>query len=118
MGKIIGICLAVLCVVLLAACVKDGADPVSSVGVSETVPSSAASASSVPEVSGGDTSLPAPLGTEQQSDPIIAESSNTVSDKEKQAILDELSSELDNALGSIGDLEALDDSDLDVNVID
>lgn len=43
---------------------------------------------------------------------VIAESSNTVSDKEKQEVLDDLSRELDEILKGIGDMEDMDDSDL------
>ena len=42
----------------------------------------------------------------------------TVSDKEKEEILNDLSSELDSALNNVNDLQDLDDSDLDVDDID
>ena len=60
-----------------------------------------------------------PQGEESQTDSsIIAKSSNTVSDKEKEEILNELSGELDDALNNVNDLKDVEDSDLDVNSID
>lgn len=49
---------------------------------------------------------------------VIAESSNTVSDKEKQEVLDDLSRELDELLKGLGDLESMDDSDLNPDNIE
>ena len=49
---------------------------------------------------------------------IIAESSNTVSDKEKQQILDELSSELDQAIETLNGLDEPDDSDMSADSIE
>ena len=49
---------------------------------------------------------------------IIAESSNTVSDKEKQQILDDLTSELGKALDTLGSLDEPDESDMDAESIE
>ena len=46
---------------------------------------------------------------------IIAESSNTVSDKEKRAMLGDLSKQIEIALGGLEALEDVDDSDLSID---
>ena len=49
---------------------------------------------------------------------IVAESSNAVSDKEKQAVLDTLSKEIDDAFNAGKNLEDIDSSDLDTGNIE
>jgi hypothetical protein len=117
MKKILCISLAVFLMIALSACVKSQ-DPAPSPSVepdttvSADVPDAAPSGDAQSQVSSdGADSLPS-------SDSIIAESSNTVSDKEIGAILDDLSGELNSALDGTKNLEDLDDSDLDVNNIE
>jgi hypothetical protein len=113
MKKVIPIVLATaLCVVLLGACVPKNS------GVSQaspSVPASASVAASNSPVTAADTTASATESAEPGASPdsvIIAESSNTISDAEKQEVLNNLMGEIDSALGSIDSLEDLDDSDL------
>jgi len=105
---------AVLCFLLLSACVKEdtpdtaaaSGDASSQPTLSETVTDTAAATES-------------DANTEATPDSvIIAESSNTISDSEKQEILEGLMGEIDSVLGSIDNLEDLDDSDLGTDDID
>lgn len=118
MKKILYISLAALLAIALSACVKKGEDPSGSAALNTAdIAEAGAEASGVlkPDVSVIESGTP---GEQASSGSIIAESSNTVSDKEIQAILDDLSGDLDSALGDAENLEDLDDSDLDVNNID
>lgn len=107
MKRIIAVSLlAVLCLMILGACVKkdtsDAAAASGSASAQATLRESADTAA-VTE-SGAAEATPGSL--------IIAESSNTISDAEKQEILDGLMGEIDSVLGSIDSLEDLEDSDL------
>lgn len=116
MKKILYISLGVLFVIALSACVRNGNAPSDAAPAASDIAEASIAASSEPEpeVSSVESETP----SEQVStSSIIAESSNTVSDKEVQAILDDLSGELDSALNDADNLEDLDDTDLDVNDI-
>lgn len=118
MRKIITVGITVtLCLLLLGACVNKGEASAEPVGASaETIgvtPEPASSAEAVSPASGAEAAGQSEAQAEVPSDPvIIAESSNTISDAEKQEILDSLMGEIDSVLGNIDDLEDLDDSDL------
>ena len=105
MKKIIAVCLlAALCLTILGACVKtDTSDAASDSASAQSTLSESADTAAVTE-SGAAEATPGSL--------IIAESSNTISDTEKQEILDGLLGEIDSVLGSIDSLEDLEDSDL------
>jgi len=73
------------------------------------------------DISGSVQASPTVTGEPQDStdDPtVIAESSNIVSDKEKQEILDALADQIDDSLGSLDELDELDDSDLNMDDIE
>ena len=109
MKKILCIGLAVFFVIALSACInKQGAASSPAVSPDNTL-SAAGTGTEPPVVSDGE---------QASSGSIIAESSNTVSDKEIEAILDDLSGELDSALDDAENLEELDDSDLDLDNIE
>jgi hypothetical protein len=112
MKKILCISLAVLFIIVLSACVKKPDGVSSSASPEITSPETAVTAA------GPDTASSGIGGGQVSSDSIIAESSNTVSDKEIEAILDDLSGELDGALSDAENLEDLDDTDLDLDNID
>ncbi len=118
MRKIIFLGLTAVCLLSLSACVKKDTEENVQTSESVSVTETASSAASTGNVD----STPQPTSSaqteSQASSAIIAESSNAVSDKEKQAILDELSDELDSALNGTEDLEGLDDSDLDTDNIE
>lgn len=111
MKKILCVSLAALLAILLSACVNK-----------DQIPSANAAlqTSNIPEVSIGASDLPEAdtSGGQSSQGPIIAESSNTVSDKETEAILDELSADLESALGGAEGLEDIDNTDLDLNNIE
>lgn len=119
--------LIVACLMSLTACVGGN----NTVSVS-TLPPASASADAVPSASVSGTESAAPDTSNdttadktqhpqtsqpvaQASSSIIAESSNAVSDKEKEAILDNLSSQLDGMLNDSKSLDDIDSSDLDPN---
>ncbi len=110
MKKIITISLlAVLCLTVFGACVKndtsDAAAATGSVSAQATAGETTADiAVTVTESSANTEATPGSV--------IIAESSNTISDSEKQEILDGLMGEIDSVLGNIDSLEDLEDSDL------
>ncbi|MEZ4358489.1 MAG: hypothetical protein R2876_07775 [Eubacteriales bacterium] len=105
MKKILYVCLTIVfCVMLFSACAGENNESASQTqtdNVSTTSPSASLNE-----------------GEGQTDSSIIAKSSNTVSDKEKEEILNDLSSELDSALDNVNDLQDLNDSDLDVDDID
>jgi len=112
--------IAILCLLLLGACVKNDV-PDSAAASGDASPQ----ATPVEAVSGAAaTTAPSAVtgsGAEAGATPgsvIIAESSNTISDSEKQEILEGLMGEIDSALGDIDSLEDLDDSDLGTDNID
>lgn len=113
MKKILCISLTVFLIIALSACVKSQ-DPAPSRAAEPdtTVSADVPTAPSDSQVSSDDADSQASSGS------IIAESSNTVSDKEIGAILDDLSGELSSALDDTNNLEDLDDSDLDVSNIE
>lgn len=126
MRKVLFICLAAACLLALTACADDGkitlATPSPSASAPANTPAQAsadevASVSSVPPAATVSPQTAQSPKAQQSQGPIIAESSNTVSDKEKEAILDELAAELDSAFGGVDSLEELSDSDLDVSGI-
>ena len=90
MKKFLSICAAALFLALAMACTKK--NPVQS---------------AVPTGSPQNTEMQTPGSV------IIAESSNAVSDKEKQAVLDNLAKQIDDAFNAAKNLEDLDNSDLD-----
>ena len=106
--------IAVLCLLLLGACVKKD--------VPDTAAASGADASqSTLSEAVTDTATATESGAAAETTPgsvIIAESSNTISDSEKQEVLEGLMDEIDSVLGSIDNLEDLDDSDLGTDDID
>ncbi len=107
MKKILCMSLILLLLITMSACVKNKGAASSPAASPDT------SVSVVPDPSSG------ALGGEQASSgSVIAESSNTVSDKEVEAILDDLSGELDSALSGVENLEDLDDTELDVDSIE
>jgi hypothetical protein len=101
MRKILAISLLALCLLFTAAC-KGKANGIPN---ASTIPAS----SSIAVTSPGAATTPGSV--------IIAESSNAISDKEKQVVLDNLARELDNAFNSSGNLDDLDDSDLNTDNI-
>jgi hypothetical protein len=107
MKKILCISLTLLLLITMSACVK-----------SKGAASSPAASPDTSVSAGPDSSSDVPGGEQDSSGSVIAESSNTVSDKEVEAILDDLSGELDSALNDAENLEDLDDTDLDVNNIE
>ena len=92
MKKFLIVCAMVICLMLFAGCAKRGA-------VSKTPTGTAATVSLTP-------------GTV-----VVAESDNAISDQQKQAVLDELSKELDDAFGAGKNLTDLEDSDLNTDNI-
>lgn len=116
MKKILCISLTVFLIIALSACVKSQDPAPSQAAEPDTTVSADA-----PAVPSGDAQSQVSSGgadSQVSSDSVIAESSNTVSDKEIEAILDDLSGELSSALDTTKNLEDLDDSDLDVNNIE
>ncbi len=103
MKKVLFICAIALCLVLLTACGKKSVNP-----------NSTQNPSPIASVGASGTSSPAPPSPGTV---IIAESSNAVSDKEKQAVLDNLSREIDEAFNAGRGLEDLDNSDIDTGNI-
>ncbi len=97
MRKFLSICAVALCVALLIACTKKNPAP-----------------SAVPTGNPDITAQPTPISGSV----IIAESSNAVSDKEKQAVLDSLAKQIDDAFDAAEHLEDLDNSDLDPGKIE
>jgi hypothetical protein len=124
MRRLLFISLAVVCTLSLAACADKKSASAPSVGTLDESPPAVSAAPVPAESKAAESPQPAenqdaeasPVITGSSS--IIAESSNTVSDKEKQAILDKLSSQIDNALNDTQNLEDVDDSDLDTNNIE
>jgi hypothetical protein len=118
--------LAVVMVPLLAGCgAKESvetalATPLPSAAATQPPPDDSPLATTVPDASPSTpAATPAAAAESEAAEPeIIAESSNTVSDKEKQQILDELSSELDKAIGTLDELDEPDDSDLSADSIE
>ena len=111
MKKIMIVSLAVVLSLLLAACVRNGGSGTAATPgePSEQPTPTIVAAEATP------TAEAVESGTQAEATPgsvIIAESSNTISDAEKQEILDSLMGEIDSVLGSIDSLEDLDDSDL------
>jgi hypothetical protein len=115
MKKILYISLAALLVIALSACVKKETGPSGSFALDTAEASMTASGVPEPDAPGAEPDAPS---EQASSGSIIAESSNTVSDKEIEAILDDLSGELDSALSGAENLEDLDNTDLDVNDIE
>ncbi len=111
MKKFISLCIfAAICLLFFAGCAatKDNTDHTQT-------ESAAASQTATPGTSA--VASAAPAGSASADSGIIAKSSNTVSDKEKQKILNDLSSQLDDALNNIANLEDLDESDLNIDNI-
>lgn len=106
MKKIIYVCLiTVFCIMLISACANKGEN--------------ATETQSIDQTETNDLNNASPQNEEGQSDSsIIAESSNAISDKEKEEIINDLSNQLDSALNNVNDLEDLNDSDLNVDNID
>jgi hypothetical protein len=96
------------------------ATPLPSAAATQPPPDDSPLATTVPDASpSSPAATPAASAESEAAEPeIIAESSNTVSDKEKQQILDELSSELDKAIGTLDELDEPDDSDLSADSIE
>ena len=124
MKRIMIICLAAaVCTLLLGACVNRSAEntKTDSSGDPEAAAASEQTATepieTAPEAAAADIEAEpeaTPSATQSPGSPIIAESSNAVSDKEKQQILDDLSEDLEDVLSSLNNLEDFDDSDLDI----
>lgn len=130
MRKINLFCLAAaLYLSLLGACAKNGPEDAAAVSAETTAQiatgtSETAAVSVLPsdnETLTASESAQSPETSQAEATPeavIIAESSNIISDSEKQEILDGLIGELDSTLGSIDSLEDLDDSDLNTDTIE
>jgi len=111
MKRVLLTCLiAALCLVPLTACAKKG----TSVQPSQLQSQSPGPSTTSPSAANTNTASASP----SPSSIIVAESSNAISDKQKQAVLDNLTKELDDAFDSSGKLEDLDDSDLNTNNIE
>ncbi len=117
---------ATLAVALLAGCgakrMPDTAaeEPAAPAATEQSAAEEVAVATTAPDAAA--TEMPSPAETNDAAEPeepeIIAESSNTVSDKEKQQILDDLTGELGKALDTLGSLEEPDDTDVDAGSIE
>lgn len=109
MKKIITVSIAVVLSLLMAACGRNSGSgtAASSDSAAQTTPTVITAEATPDTVMENDTK---PADTPGSM--IIAESSNTISDAEKQEILDNLMAEIDGVLGNIDSLEDLDDSDL------
>ena len=118
MKTILLICLVVaVCGMLLCACVKTDSENTAAQAADNENQEIVQTETDEPVTVATDavSSSQSAAEDEQPGSAIIAESSNTVSDKEKQEILDDLSEELESVLDSIGDLEDIDDDDLDID---
>jgi hypothetical protein len=128
MKKIIPVCVLLIAFcILLTACTEDNAlksrPPV--VAQTEQTPARQSEAKAEPAETQISPSDDKAKPEETQAEPeksagkdapgVVAESSNAVSDKEKQKILNDLSSQLDDTLNSIEGMEDVDDSDLNIN---
>jgi hypothetical protein len=101
------------CILMLTACVhSQNIQP--SASASGTAEAAPVSPVSTPSVSASGIIKASAKPT---SGSIIVESSNAVSDKQKQAILDDLSNQIDAAFSGSEKMEDLDNSDIDTNNI-
>lgn len=111
MKKIIAISVAAMLCLMLAACVRNGSSGTTAESSEPPVQATSTATAAEPTP----TAIVTASGAQAEATPgsiIIAESSNTISDSEKQEILDSLMGEIDSVLGSLDSLEDLDDSDL------
>jgi len=118
MKKIIVISLiAVMSLLLLGACVKNDASNAAAASSSVSAPETASEPADETASDTAATQSSADAGATPGS-VIISESSNTISDSEKEEVLNGLMGEIDSVLGSIDSLEDLEDSDLGTDDID
>ncbi len=99
---VLGLILSV-CLMLTGACAKTG----------KSATNTATPDASAETTASSDVQLSPPSDSV-----IVAESSNTISDKEKQDVLDDLTDQLGASLDSLSDMEELDESDLDMDEIE
>ena len=113
--------ICVLCLAL-AACGGSGnmnasKTPEQSEQTVQETPANQQTADQTPGAKPSASTTVSPEDNETDDTGVVAKSENTVSDKEKQQMLDEYTSEIDNLLNSIDNLDDVEDSDLDISRI-